>query len=159
MGYVLDLAIELPVYQRKVLYAYNADVIDASSLPETINPYTSPLDKLWEIKLTDEASAGGSNGLSSGAVVGILIGCFFGGWMIAIAILFATKKLTMAKIYKLLGREVYEDMGPLNYDDNVLLEEDGEYIILEEEIYVEEDVIVDIDDESTPTEGNNDENK
>ena len=159
MGYVLDLAIELPVYQRKVLYAYNADVIDASSLPETINPYTSPLDKLWEIKLTDEASAGGSNGLSSGAVVGILIGCFFGGWMIAIAILFATKKLTMAKIYKLLGREVYEDMGPLNYDDNVLLEEDGEYIILEEEIYVEEDVIVDVDDESTPTEGSNDENK
>ena len=49
MGYVLDLAVELPVYQRKVLYAYNAKVIDSSSLPAEINPYTSPLDKIWEI--------------------------------------------------------------------------------------------------------------
>ena len=49
MGYVLDLAIELPVYQRKVLYAYNANVIDKDSLPAEINPYTSPLDKIWEI--------------------------------------------------------------------------------------------------------------
>ena len=49
MGYVLDLAVELPVYQRKVLYAYNAKVIDSSTLPAEINPYTSPLDKIWEI--------------------------------------------------------------------------------------------------------------
>ena len=49
MGYVLDLAIELPVYQRKVLYAYNANVISKDSLPAEINPYTSPLDKIWEI--------------------------------------------------------------------------------------------------------------
>ncbi len=50
MGLVLDLAIELPVYQRKVLYAYNSNVIDSSSLPQSINPYTSPLDKIWEVK-------------------------------------------------------------------------------------------------------------
>ena len=50
MGYVLDLAIELPVYQRKTLYAYNANVIDPSSLPAEINPYTSPLEKIWEIE-------------------------------------------------------------------------------------------------------------
>ncbi len=53
MGYVLDLAIELPVYQRKVLYAYNAKVISTSSLPAEINPYTSPLDKLWEIEFAN----------------------------------------------------------------------------------------------------------
>ena len=50
MGYVLDLAVELPVYQRKVLYAYNANVISKDSLPAEINPYTSPLDKIWEIE-------------------------------------------------------------------------------------------------------------
>ena len=50
MGYVLDLAVEMPVYQRDVLYAYNANVIDPASLPEEINPYTSPLDKIWEIE-------------------------------------------------------------------------------------------------------------
>ncbi len=53
MGYVLDLAVELPVYQRKVLYAYNAKVINSESLPAEINPYTSPLDKLWEIEFAN----------------------------------------------------------------------------------------------------------
>jgi peptide/nickel transport system substrate-binding protein len=53
MGYVLDLAVEMPVYQRDVLYAYNANVIKSSSLPEEINPYTSPLDKIWEIEFAD----------------------------------------------------------------------------------------------------------
>ena len=50
MGYILDLAIELPVYQRDVLYAYNSKIIDSSSLPSQINPYTSPLDRIWEIE-------------------------------------------------------------------------------------------------------------
>ena len=50
MGYVLDLAVELPVYQRDVLYAYNANVIDAQSLPSDVNPFSSPLDRIWELK-------------------------------------------------------------------------------------------------------------
>ena len=52
MDLILDLAIELPVYQRSVLYAYNTNVIDVNSLPSAneLNPYTSPLDKIWEIE-------------------------------------------------------------------------------------------------------------
>ena len=50
MGYVLDLAVELPVYQRDVLYAYNANVISKDSLPDVINPYSSPLDRIWELE-------------------------------------------------------------------------------------------------------------
>ena len=50
MGYILDLAIELPVYQRSVLYSYNSKVIDASTIPSEVNPYSSPLDKIWEIE-------------------------------------------------------------------------------------------------------------
>ena len=52
MGYILDLAIELPVYQRDVLYAYNANVIKADSMPaqSELNPYSSPLDRIWEIE-------------------------------------------------------------------------------------------------------------
>ncbi len=53
MGYVLDLAIELPVYQRDVLYAYDSTVIKSSSLPSTINPYTSPFERIWEIEFAD----------------------------------------------------------------------------------------------------------
>ena len=52
MGYILDLAVELPVYQRDVLYAYNANVLNADSMPnkDELNPYSSPLDRIWEIE-------------------------------------------------------------------------------------------------------------
>ena len=52
MEQILELAIELPVYQRDVLYAFNSKVIDASSLPSEseMNPYSSPLDRIWEIE-------------------------------------------------------------------------------------------------------------
>ena len=50
MSLVLDLAVELPVYQRSVLYAYNSKVIDSDSISKEINPYSSPLDRIWEIE-------------------------------------------------------------------------------------------------------------
>ncbi|MBO5090912.1 MAG: hypothetical protein J6K52_00345 [Clostridia bacterium] len=53
MEKVLELAIELPVYQRSVVYAYNSDVINSSSLPEARNPYSSPLDRIWEIEFVN----------------------------------------------------------------------------------------------------------
>lgn len=53
MGYILDLAVELPVYQRSVLYAFNGNVIDASSMPSEVNPYSSPLDRIWDIKFAN----------------------------------------------------------------------------------------------------------
>ena len=53
MGYVLDLAVELPVYQRDVLYAYNANVLKAESLPTDVNPYSSPLDRIWELEFAN----------------------------------------------------------------------------------------------------------
>ena len=71
MGYVLDLAVELPVYQRQQLYAYNANIIDPASFPEEINPYSSPLDRLWEIKFKDGAGSTASS--EGGFTVGIII--------------------------------------------------------------------------------------
>ncbi len=53
MGLVLDLAVELPVYQRSTVYAYNANVIKAESIPSQINPYTSPLDRIWELEFAN----------------------------------------------------------------------------------------------------------
>ena len=50
LGLVLDLAIERPVYQRDVLYAYNSKVISADSVDSDVNPYSSPLDRIWEIE-------------------------------------------------------------------------------------------------------------
>ena len=52
MVQILDLAIELPVYQRSVLYAFNSKVINPESLPaeSEMNPYSSPLDRIWEVE-------------------------------------------------------------------------------------------------------------
>ena len=52
MEQVLELAVELPVYQRSVLYAFNSKVINAESLPaeSEMNPYSSPLDRIWEVE-------------------------------------------------------------------------------------------------------------
>ena len=50
MGCILDLAIELPVYQRSVVYVYDKNVINENSLPKEINPYSSPLDRIWELE-------------------------------------------------------------------------------------------------------------
>ena len=48
MTQILDLAIELPVYQRSVLYAYNSKVVN---IPVTeVNPFSSPLDRIWEVE-------------------------------------------------------------------------------------------------------------
>ncbi len=54
MGYVLDLAVELPVYQRDVLYAYNANVISSDSLPDEVNPYSNPLERIWELEFANK---------------------------------------------------------------------------------------------------------
>lgn len=88
MGYVLDLAVELPVYQRKQLYAYNANVIDSTSFPAEINPYSSPLDRIWEIKFTE--NAGATTG--SGVVVGISIGAAVVVFGATVAVILCKKK-------------------------------------------------------------------
>ncbi len=54
MGLVLDMAVELPVYQRMVLYAYNSNNI--KGLTESVNPYSSPLEKIWELELVNPAA-------------------------------------------------------------------------------------------------------
>ena len=46
---VLELAVEMPVYQRKTLYAYNSKTL--TGLTSEVNPYTSPLEKIWELEL------------------------------------------------------------------------------------------------------------
>ena len=53
MGLILDLAIELPVYQREVLYAYNSKVISSDSIDADVHPYSSPLDRIWEIEFAN----------------------------------------------------------------------------------------------------------
>ena len=67
MGYILDLAIELPVYQRSTVYVYNTNVIDPESVPDVINPYSSPLDRIWELRFNENATVQNAKPGSSGA--------------------------------------------------------------------------------------------
>lgn len=47
---IMELAVEFPTYQRKDLYVYNNDVIDASTLNTSPDlKYTSPTDRIWEL--------------------------------------------------------------------------------------------------------------
>lgn len=52
---VMQLAVELPTYQRSDLYAYNTKIIDVSTLtPEKdLTPFNGPLGKLWEVSLNE----------------------------------------------------------------------------------------------------------
>ena len=105
MGYVLDLAVELPVYQRKQLYAYNANVIDSASFPEEVNPYSSPLDRIWEIKLNPGAQM--SAGSGSGSVVAfITVAVILAGGASAVII---NKKKKAAKGYRIPISEIDEE--------------------------------------------------
>lgn len=46
----MDLVIELPLYQRKNIWAYNSDTVDISSLPETTTFYDLN-SELWKIRM------------------------------------------------------------------------------------------------------------
>ncbi|MCM1289889.1 MAG: ABC transporter substrate-binding protein [Corallococcus sp.] len=52
---IMQLAVELPTYQRSDLFAYNTKVIDVNSLtPESeITPFNGPIAKLWEVSLNE----------------------------------------------------------------------------------------------------------
>ncbi len=50
---VMEIAVELPTYQRKNMYVYNKSVIDSTSLipSSEISPYFGPLAYLWNVSL------------------------------------------------------------------------------------------------------------
>lgn len=46
---VMDLAVELPVYQRCDMYVYNNTVLDSSTFYQNPTPYAGPLNKMWQV--------------------------------------------------------------------------------------------------------------
>lgn len=60
---VMELAIELPVYQRKNLFIYDKTVIDESTLitGSDVTPYQSPIAKIWEVDFTDAYKSSHAN--------------------------------------------------------------------------------------------------
>ncbi len=50
---VMDLAVELPTYQRKNIYLYNNKFVDGDSLNHSKSSYTNPLSRIWEVSLNE----------------------------------------------------------------------------------------------------------
>jgi peptide/nickel transport system substrate-binding protein len=52
---VMELAVELPTYQRSDLFAYNTNIIDVNSLTPAseLTPYNGPMSRIWEISLNE----------------------------------------------------------------------------------------------------------
>ena len=96
MGLILDLAIELPVYQRSTVYVYNTSIINPDSVPDIVNPYSSPLDRIWELEFADGAFS--NSGANSGiAVLIIFLSMIVIGLAAILVSLFSrkTKKISM----------------------------------------------------------------
>ena len=55
---VMELAVELPTYQRSDLSAYNSNIIDVTTLTpaEDLTPYNGPLSKIWEVSLNESGN-------------------------------------------------------------------------------------------------------
>lgn len=49
LDYLMDLAVELPVYQRKDLCVYNKNIINPESLNKNANATNGLLDRIWEV--------------------------------------------------------------------------------------------------------------
>ncbi len=48
---VMELAIELPTYQRTDLYGYNSKKIDSSSLTQNPTPYVGLISEIWNVSM------------------------------------------------------------------------------------------------------------
>ena len=74
---VMELAVELPTYQRSDLFAYNTNVIDIDSLtPSTeLTSYNGPLNRIWEVSLNETEGAGiaGDSEKGNGGLVAVII--------------------------------------------------------------------------------------
>jgi peptide/nickel transport system substrate-binding protein len=73
---VMDLAVELPTYQRKDLVVWNKTVIDSATLNLTPSSTSGLVDRLWEINFVNENSGKvpAGNNDNGGVIIGIIIG-------------------------------------------------------------------------------------
>jgi len=50
----MEVAVELPTYQRKNMYVFNKSVIDEATLYQNVTPYKGPLSEIWNVSLIGE---------------------------------------------------------------------------------------------------------
>ena len=71
---VMELAVELPTYQRKDLVVYNKNVIDGKTLNQNPSATSGVYDRLWEVNYATGESDGNGGGSSGGSSCKSVIG-------------------------------------------------------------------------------------
>ena len=47
----MEMAVEIPTYQRKNMYAYDSSVLDDSTFFQNVTPYKRPLAEIWNVSM------------------------------------------------------------------------------------------------------------
>ena len=95
---VMELAVELPTYQRSDLFAYNTNVIDVNTLTPAseLTPYNGPMSRLWEVGLNESGSdAAGSNNNNILLFVILLVVVIGGGAAVTVVVVLKKKNATV----------------------------------------------------------------
>jgi len=97
---VMELAVELPTYQRSDLFAYNTNIIDTDTLTpaEELTPYNGPMSRLWEVGLNESGSAAGEAGAGNEMLVIIIaiVAVVLAGAGVAVFFVMKSKKTVAA---------------------------------------------------------------
>ena len=48
-----QLAIEIPTYQRKNMFAYDNSILDGITMSENVTPYWGPIAEIWKLSFVD----------------------------------------------------------------------------------------------------------
>ena len=48
-----QLAIEIPTYQRKNMFAYDNTILDATTMSDVVTPYWGPIAQIWKLSFAD----------------------------------------------------------------------------------------------------------
>lgn len=60
---IMELAVELPTYQRKDMFAFRSDILDVNTMQHNdgtvkqLSPYNGPLSRIWEVDYTEAYKA------------------------------------------------------------------------------------------------------
>jgi peptide/nickel transport system substrate-binding protein len=54
LNLIMELCVEIPVYQRNDMFVYNSGVIDGETLWGNVTPYKNPLSEIWDVSLVLE---------------------------------------------------------------------------------------------------------
>ncbi|MBQ2686225.1 MAG: hypothetical protein IJF55_00650 [Clostridia bacterium] len=109
---VMELAVELPTYQRNDLNAYNTNVIDVDTLTpaDELSPYNGPMSRLWDVGLK-EGAVNGAGGNIFFIIISVVVLA-----AVVVTVLVVSKKKKAAKatangMYKFDDDEDAEDNG------------------------------------------------